>query len=80
MATLSNIGAWGISRTEEPGRLVHWIARVGHDLAANKAILMVGMAGTGYTALTYSAFIQLYFPPECSLATQLTVLPELLLG
>ena len=41
MATLSNIVAWEISWTEEPGRLVHWITRVGHDLAANKAILMV---------------------------------------
>ena len=41
MATLSNIVAWEISWTEESGRLVHWITRVGHDLAANKAILMV---------------------------------------
>ena len=40
-ATLSNIVAWETSWTEEPGRLVRWITRVGHDLAANKAILMV---------------------------------------
>ena len=34
MATHSNILAWRIPRTEEPGRFpVHGVARVGHDLA-----------------------------------------------
>ena len=35
MATYSNILAWRIPRTEEPGRLhtVHGVSRTGHDLA-----------------------------------------------
>jgi len=33
MATHSSIFAWRIPWTEEPGRLVHGVARVGHDLA-----------------------------------------------
>ena len=35
-ATYSNILAWRVPWTEEPGRLpVHGVARVGHDLATN---------------------------------------------
>ena len=33
MATYSRIFAWEIPRTEEPGRTVHVVARVGHNLA-----------------------------------------------
>ena len=35
MATHSSIPAWKIPWTEEPGGLVHGVARVRHDLATN---------------------------------------------
>ena len=35
MATHSSIPAWKIPWTEEPGGLVHGVARGGHDLATN---------------------------------------------
>ena len=34
MATQSSILAWEIPWTEEPGGLVHGVARAGHDLAS----------------------------------------------
>ena len=36
MATHSNILAWSISWTEEPGQLRPWGYRVGHDLATTQ--------------------------------------------
>ena len=49
MATHSNILAWKISRTKEPGRLylVHGVKRLGHDRAHMHAI--------------YKAHINIYF-------------------
>ena len=39
MATHSSIIAWEIPWTEEPGRLVHGVTRVRHDLATKPPLL-----------------------------------------
>ena len=57
MATHSRILAWRIPWTEEPGRLVHGVARVRHDLATRPPPILKKLSKHGLFVETCSSLV-----------------------